>query len=68
LIKAIAEKQKLRLVNFGNFYYIDIKERNGSYPQTKEQIQLVAYKCIKFKAGKFLKEAAKTAKNTSENE
>lgn len=48
---------KIQLVGFGTFEVADRAARTGTNPQTKEKVEIAAYKAPKFKAGKSLKDA-----------
>ena len=58
VIKAIENKQKVHLVNFGSFYTVHIKSRKGVNPKTREEMTIAAYNQAGFKAGQRLKDAA----------
>jgi DNA-binding protein HU-beta len=49
--------EKVELVGFGSFSVVERNARTGRNPQTGEEIEIPAKKVVKFKAGKFLREA-----------
>ncbi len=55
--KALADKNSVQLIGFGNFSVNSIAARNGRNPRTGETIKIAAYRQPKFKAGQKLKEA-----------
>ena len=56
---AVAKKQKVQLIGFGNFEVRERAARQGRNPQTGETISIAASKVPAFKAGKALKDAVK---------
>lgn len=58
VIESFAQGESVNLVGFGSFYAIDIKEREGINPKTREKMMISAYKQPGFKAGQKLKDAA----------
>ncbi len=55
--KALAGKNSVQLIGFGNFSVSDIKARDGRNPRTGDTIKIAAYKQPKFKVGQKLKDA-----------
>ena len=55
--KALADKNSVQLIGFGNFLVSDVAARNGRNPQTGQTIKISAYKQPKFKVGQKLKDA-----------
>lgn len=49
--------EKVELVGFGSFSVVGRNARMGRNPQTGEEIEIPAKNVVKFKAGKFLREA-----------
>jgi len=58
VVEAFHKKHEVNLVGFGKFYAIDIKERHGVNPKTREKMKINAYRQPGFKAGQKLKDAA----------
>ena len=63
IISAITDslvgEERVTLVGFGTFQVIERKARKGINPQTGEEMQILARKVPKFKAGKNLREAVR---------
>lgn len=49
----------VKLANFGKFTVVERAARKGRNPQTGEELQIEAYKAVKFKPSEYLKEAVK---------
>ena len=54
---ALAEGEKISIQGFGVFDVAQRAEREGINPKTKERIIIPAYKSVRFKPSKVLKEA-----------
>lgn len=54
---ALVNGEHVALVGFGDFHVTERSAREGRNPKTGEPIQIAAYKCPAFKAGKGLKDA-----------
>ncbi|NQE38512.1 HU family DNA-binding protein [Microcoleus asticus] len=57
IIQAVAEREKVTLVDFGSFEARDRKAREGRNPKTGDKMQIPATKVPAFSAGKQFKEA-----------
>lgn len=55
----LVNEGKLTLTGFGTFVVEERKERKGRNPQTGAEITIPATKVVKFRPGKFLKDAVK---------
>lgn len=55
----VSENEKVSFVGFGSFEVIEVAEKNGINPKTKEKIVIPATKRPKFKAGKIFKDLVK---------
>lgn len=53
----VAQGESVNFVGFGSFKLVEVKERNGVNPQTRESIVIPAHKKPVFSAGKNFKEA-----------
>ncbi|GAG41877.1 unnamed protein product [marine sediment metagenome] len=61
---SLSQEEKVTLVGFGTFQVMERKARRGVNPQTRKTIQIPAKKVPQFKAGKGLREKAKTYSST----
>ena len=61
IIKGLADKQSVRLSNFGVFSVSERSERIGRNPRTGEEITIPGKKTIKFKAWKSLNDTINKA-------
>lgn len=55
--KALSEGTDISLIGFGAFSVAKVAARKGRNPKTGAEIQIPAYKQVKFKAGQKLKDA-----------
>jgi len=53
----LVKEGKLTLTGFGTFQVDERKARVGRNPRTGAEIQIPAYKVVKFRTGKLLKDA-----------
>jgi DNA-binding protein HU-beta len=58
VMEALRDGSTVNLIGFGSFYVIDVKERDGVNPATREKIKIPKHKQPSFKAGQKLKDAA----------
>lgn len=63
----LLEDGKLSLTGFGTFVVEERKERQGHNPRTGEPIVIPAAKVVKFRPGKFLKDAVNPESSSPEN-
>lgn len=54
---ALLKGEKVQLIGFGTFDVVERAARMGINPQTKEKMQILAKKVVRFRAGKTLKAA-----------
>jgi DNA-binding protein HU-beta len=56
--KALADRGgKITLTGFGTFAKVHLKAREGRNPSTGEKMSIQAHNVVKFRPGKFLREA-----------
>ena len=56
--------QQVKLSGFGNFDLRDKKQRPGRNPKTGEEAEISARKVVRFKSGKFFKQAVDEGEGT----
>lgn len=59
ITESLVKGEKIQFVNFGTFETVERAARNGTNPQTGEDIHVPAYRAPKFKPGRTLKDAVK---------
>ena len=57
VIDAISKNNEISLIGFGNFSVSEIAARMGINPKTKEPLEILARKQVRFKVGQKLKDA-----------
>ena len=57
IITGLKQGDEISLIGFGNFVIQEIPERKGRNPRTGKDLTVPAYKQVRFKVGKFIKEA-----------
>ena len=59
VIAALENETEINLTGFGNYIVSEVAARKGTNLQTKEPIDIPAYKQVRFKASKVFKDAVK---------
>ena len=55
ILKEVRENNQVKISGLGTFSLKEVKERKGINPQTKEPMQIPAFKTIKFKTSETVK-------------